>query len=220
MFRDLRYSIGTLLKRPGFTFVVVATLALGIGVNAAIFSVFNILLRPLPVKEPESIVRLYSEEAGHRSDSFSFPDYAYIRDHNQSFSDVLAVFEVEHFLLGDNRPNNEPEEIVGNFVSDVVAGGPTHTRNRHSHGVGSTGTQRSHARAETGNEAGAHRRRHWHSGVTRRGAGVIEFVGGLDNQRRAHDWSRYRVAGGSDSAGVLSTGAPRNASRSVGDAAV
>jgi hypothetical protein len=43
------------LKRPGFTLVVVATLALGIGVNAAIFSVFNILLSPLPVKQPESI---------------------------------------------------------------------------------------------------------------------------------------------------------------------
>ncbi|HEY3579621.1 MAG TPA: ABC transporter permease, partial [Pyrinomonadaceae bacterium] len=116
------------MKRPGFTFVVVATLALGIGVNAAIFSVFNILLRPLPVKEPESIVRLYSEEAGYRSDSFSFPDYAYIRDHNQSFSDVLAVFEVEHFLLGENRPNNDPEEIVGNFVSDnyfAMLGGST-----------------------------------------------------------------------------------------------
>ena len=50
------------MKRPGFTLVVVATLALGIGVNAAIFSVFNLLLRPLPVKEPESIVRLFFEE--------------------------------------------------------------------------------------------------------------------------------------------------------------
>ena len=43
---------------------VVATLALGIGVNAAIFSVFNLLLRPLPVKEPESIVRFTLEERG------------------------------------------------------------------------------------------------------------------------------------------------------------
>src|SRR5690349_703315 len=128
MFRDLRYSVRSLLKRPGFTVVVVATLALGIGVNAAIFSVFNLLLRPLPVKEPESIVRLFSEESGARSDSFSFPDYAYIRDHNQSFSDVLAVFEAEHFLLGENRPNNDPEEIIGNFVSDnyfAMLGGGT-----------------------------------------------------------------------------------------------
>jgi predicted permease len=128
MFRDFQYSLRSLLKRPGFTLVVIATLALGIGVNAALFSVFNLLLRPLPVKEPESIVRLFVEEDSRRSDLFSFPDYAYIRDHNQSFSDVLAVFEEERFLLGENRPNRDPEEILGNFVSDnyfTMLGGST-----------------------------------------------------------------------------------------------
>src|ERR1051325_1334022 len=108
MFRDLKYSLRSLLKRPGFTLVVIATLALGIGVNAAIFSVFNLLLRPLPVKEPESIVRLFVEEGSGRSDLFSFPDYVYIRDHNQSFSDVIAVFDEERFLLGENRSNRDP----------------------------------------------------------------------------------------------------------------
>ncbi len=129
MFRDLRYSLRSLLKRPGFTLVVVATLALGIGVNAAIFSVFNLLLRPLPVKEPESIVRLFFEEGSRRADQFSFPDYSYIRDHNQSFSDVIAVYEDERFLLGENRPNSDPEEILGNFVSEnyfAMLGGSTH----------------------------------------------------------------------------------------------
>jgi macrolide transport system ATP-binding/permease protein len=129
MFRDLRYSLRSLLKRPGFTLVVVATLALGIGVNAALFSIFNILLRPLPVKEPESIVRLFTEVDSSREDLFSFPDYSYIRDHNQSFSDVLAVFDEERFLLGENRPNSDPEEILGNFVSDnyfAMLGGSTH----------------------------------------------------------------------------------------------
>jgi len=129
MFRDLRYSLRSLVKRPGFSLVVVATLALGIGVNAAIFSVFNTLLRPLPVKQPESIVRLFFEEGSRRSDSFSFPDYSYLRDHNQSFSDVLAVFEEERFLLGENRPNSDPEEILGNFVSEnyfSMLGGSTH----------------------------------------------------------------------------------------------
>ncbi|HEX5602165.1 MAG TPA: ABC transporter permease [Pyrinomonadaceae bacterium] len=129
MFRDLRYSLRSLLKRPGFTLVVVATLALGIGVNAAIFSVFNLLLRPLPVKEPESIVRLMLEEGSRRSDQFSFPDYSYIRDHNQSYSDVLAVYEEERFLLGENRLNSDPEEILGNFVSEnyfAMLGGSAH----------------------------------------------------------------------------------------------
>src|SRR5215216_7921632 len=129
MFQDLRYSLRSLLKRPGFTVVVVATLALGIGVNAAIFSVFNILLRPLPVKEPESIVRLFFEEGSRQADRFSFPYYSYIRDHNQSFSEVIAVFEEERFLLGENRPNSDPEEILGNFVSEnyfAMLGGSSH----------------------------------------------------------------------------------------------
>ncbi len=129
MFQDLRYSLRSLLKRPGFTLVVVATLALGIGVNAALFSVFNLLLRPLPVKEPESVVRLILEEGPSRSELFSFPDYAYIRDHNQSFSEVLAVFEEERFLLGENRLNSDPEELLGNFVSDnyfQMLGGSPH----------------------------------------------------------------------------------------------
>lgn len=128
MFQDLRYSLRSLLKRPGFALVVIATLALGIGVNAALFSVFNNLLSPLPVKEPESIVRFFFEQGSRRSDLFSFADYSYIRDHNQSFSDVIAVFEEERFLLGENRPNRDPEEILGNFISEnyfTTLGGTT-----------------------------------------------------------------------------------------------
>jgi predicted permease len=130
MFQDLKYSLRSLLKRPGFTLVVIATLALGIGVNAALFSVFNLLLRPLPVKEPESIVRMFIEEGARRSDQFAFSDYSYIRAHSQSFSDVLAVYEDERFLLGENKLNSDPEEIVGNFVSEnyfaMLGGGNAH----------------------------------------------------------------------------------------------
>ena len=129
MFQDLRYSLRSLLKRPGFTLVVIATLALGIGVNAAIFSVFNLLLRPLPVKDPATIMRLTLEEGAQRGDQFSFPDYAYVRDNNQSFSDVIGVYQDERFLLGENRPSSDPEEIVGNFVSEnyfPTLGGSTH----------------------------------------------------------------------------------------------
>src|SRR5687767_8812728 len=130
MFQDLKYSLRSLLKRPGFTLVVLATLALGIGVNAALFSVFNLLLRPLPVKEPESIVRMFIEEGARRSDQFAFSDYSYIRAHNQSFSDVLAVYEDERFLLGEPKLNSDPEEIVGNFVSEnyftMLGGGSAH----------------------------------------------------------------------------------------------
>lgn len=130
MFQDLKYSLRSLLKRPGFTLIVVSTLALGIGVNAAIFSVFNLLLAPLPVPAPESIVRFtLEEEGGLQGDQLSFPDYSYVRDHNQSFSDVVGVYQDERFLLGESRPNSDLEEITGNFVSEnyfTTLGGSTH----------------------------------------------------------------------------------------------
>jgi macrolide transport system ATP-binding/permease protein len=128
MIKDIQFAARSLLKRPGFTAIVVITLALGIGVNAALFTVFNIFLRPKPVKEPESIVRL-TFEGGRREDRFSFPNYAYLRDQNKSFSAVIAAQEEEHFLLGENKPNVEPEEILGNFVSEnyfETLGGGTH----------------------------------------------------------------------------------------------
>src|SRR4051794_8443493 len=128
MWQDVKYSVRMLLKRPGFTAVVIVTLALGIGVNAALFTAFNLFLRPKPVLNPESLVRLTFEGA-RREDRFSFSDYAYVRDHSQSFATVIAAQEEEHFLLGENRPNVVPEEVLGNFVSDnyfTTLGGSTH----------------------------------------------------------------------------------------------
>ena len=72
--RDVRYAARTLLKNPGFTVMAVATLALGIGANTAVFSAFDaLLLQPLPFESSDQLVRLYSTKNGVPIQGFGFP---------------------------------------------------------------------------------------------------------------------------------------------------
>ena len=97
--KDLRYGLRMLRRNPGFSAVAVVTLALGIGANAAIFTVINaVMLRALPVKHPDGLVtvgnpaRVHSWGTGTpRTDSFSYPLYRELRDNNQVFSSLLAL---------------------------------------------------------------------------------------------------------------------------------
>jgi predicted permease len=116
LWQDLRYGARMLRRKPGFTLIAVLTLALGIGVNTAIFTGFNLILRPRPVKDPDTVVRI-EYQRGSASRSFSYPDYLWFRAHAQSFSDLLPSFG-EKFLLGETIAGVEPEEIAGAFVSE------------------------------------------------------------------------------------------------------
>ena len=91
--KDLKFAFRQLLKNPGFTAIVVVTLALGIGANTAMFSVINgVLLRPLPYPEPDQLVTLWerSAERGVEQDRVSGPNYLDWRAQNTVFTD-LAV---------------------------------------------------------------------------------------------------------------------------------
>jgi predicted permease len=91
--RDVRYTIRSLAKSPGFTGVVVATLALGIGANIAIFTIVHgVLLRPLDYPKPEELMYLTAEApaiGGTRS-ALSAPEYIEFRQMNRSFAEVGA----------------------------------------------------------------------------------------------------------------------------------
>src|SRR5271169_1962373 len=104
LLQDVRYTLRQLRKSPGFTITVVLTLALGIGANAAIFTLFDqALLRMLPVVKPKELVRFewsgafsgsYSAFGGdseNHSNYFSYPAYKELRDQNQIFEGILAA---------------------------------------------------------------------------------------------------------------------------------
>src|SRR5207302_10675473 len=98
--QDIRYSIRTLAKNPGFTVVAVLTLALGIGANTAIFSVVqNVLLRPLPYTQPENLVEIWNTYAPQVPRAVLSPgDYADWRQRAKGFTGIGAYAAVSYGL--------------------------------------------------------------------------------------------------------------------------
>ncbi len=113
--QDVRYGLRMLRKSPGFSVVVIATLALGIAANAVIFAVVNsVLLRPLPFPDAARIVRL--QERHDRANNLTGATFRDLRERNQVFAGVAAyrIFAQNLFAVGHSAA---PEEIDTAFVS-------------------------------------------------------------------------------------------------------
>jgi putative ABC transport system permease protein len=107
MLTDLRYAFRSLRRAPGFAFVAIITLGLGIGANAAIFTVLNgVLLRPLPFEESDRLVlvSMTRPESGEFRRPFSYPDFADLQERSRSF-DGIAAWALGRF----NFTSGEPE---------------------------------------------------------------------------------------------------------------
>jgi predicted permease len=116
--QDLRYALRSLAKKPGFTSIVVLTLALGIGANTAIFSFVNaILLRPFPYREPERLMILHNKDPkrGANLVSPSIRDYLDYRERQQSFESLACFVTLDFNLPGDGSAAAIPLEV--NFAS-------------------------------------------------------------------------------------------------------
>ena len=119
---DIRYGLRQLRRNPGFTIVVVLTLAFGIGANTAIFSVINaLMLRTLTVREPRQLVAVGDPMRVHawsdgtpRTDLFSYPLYAQVRDHNDVFSSMLASAHLDSLQI---RIDGGAEKVRGRLVT-------------------------------------------------------------------------------------------------------
>jgi putative ABC transport system permease protein len=113
MVRDLRYGIRALLRQPGFTFVAVATLALGIGVNSAVFSVVDaVLLRPLPYGDPDRLVVVWDRvsRVGQDRNIVSPANYRDWARESRSFESMAAYTEA---FLNLGSEGGEVERIAG-----------------------------------------------------------------------------------------------------------
>jgi predicted permease len=119
MLQDIHYGLRQLIKNPGFTFVAVLTLALGIGANTAIFSVVNaVLLKPLPFPASEELVAvggvdLTATVSPPKLDSLCYPDFFDFREQNRSFSG-MAVYRNRTLALVDDK---EAQSVFGEKVS-------------------------------------------------------------------------------------------------------
>src|SRR5713226_1420375 len=104
---DVRYAVRMLRKNPSFTAIVVITLALGIGVNTAIFSLVDgILLRPLPFERPDRLVKLVQSQRQLGLDTWNLSQasFAALRDNNRSLEAVAAYSGSGANLTGDGDP--------------------------------------------------------------------------------------------------------------------
>lgn len=121
--QDLHYASRMLRKSPGFTFVTVMTLALGIGANTALFSLVNsVLLGSLPVRNPDELVVVqYTESRSQEAeDDFSYPMYQAIRDKNTVFSGVLCRAGLDFNVSYGNQSERALGEMVsGNYFETL-----------------------------------------------------------------------------------------------------
>jgi macrolide transport system ATP-binding/permease protein len=118
LWQDLRHGSRMLRKNPGFTFIAVASLAIGIGINSAIFSLADaMLLRPLPVPHPGDVVTVNSTTLNGPA-GVSYRDYLDLRDHSRSFAGLVAYADITLGLSA--RPDALPQmkyglRVTGNF---------------------------------------------------------------------------------------------------------
>src|SRR6266404_8217296 len=121
--QDIRYGLRVLLKNPGFSLMAILTLALGIGVNAAIFSVvYGVLLRPLPYQNGGRRVILHkqSTRAGLNNVPFSAKEIFDYRDQSHTLDSVVEHHTMNFLLLGKDSAERVNTAVVSANFFDVL----------------------------------------------------------------------------------------------------
>ncbi len=113
LLQDLRFAARQLRKSPGFAAVAVITLAVGIGMNTAVFSIVDAAVLRLPFPHPEGLVVLLNSYADSDHTPTSFPDFVDWRAQNHAFTQLVASFRSSFNLTGVE----EPQRIRGSYIS-------------------------------------------------------------------------------------------------------
>jgi predicted permease len=119
--QDIRYGFRVLTKNPGFTIIAIVTLALGIGVNAAIFSVvYGVLLRPLPYQSGPRLVVLHQQSGELDDVPFSPQEIFDYRDHSHTLDQLVEHHSMSFLLLGENSAERVNTAVVSANFFDVL----------------------------------------------------------------------------------------------------
>ncbi|HEY4839004.1 MAG TPA: ABC transporter permease [Candidatus Acidoferrales bacterium] len=120
--QDVRYAVRVLRKSPGFTAVALLSLALGIGVNAALFSLVEaVLFPPFVAAEPSKLVNIYPSSIAHGGyQSTSYPDYSYFRDHSHTLSEIAAYSRLSPSWTHDDQTELLRIEVVSENYFSVL----------------------------------------------------------------------------------------------------
>jgi predicted permease len=129
LLRDLRFGVRSLRRCPGFTATAIVTLALGVGANTAVFSLMNaVLLRSLPVSDPDRLVYLRTTNPPHgtgtinSNETFSYAVYDALRQQNGAFFPLMAYVPLSGSKVAVRYGAN-PEEAEGDMVSGTFFSG-------------------------------------------------------------------------------------------------
>jgi predicted permease len=120
--QDVRYAARTLARSPGFTATAVLVLAIGIGMNIAAFSLFNMVaLEPLPVRDPGSLVRLERRSPQNYTSEMPYVSAIFYGDHAKSLKSMIAVLGVPPVQLDDDLQRTSASFATANYFSELGA---------------------------------------------------------------------------------------------------
>jgi predicted permease len=118
--QDVRYAGRMLRRTPGFTLMAVLVLAIGIGVNVSAFSLFDMVaLRPLPVRDPEAIVRLERRSPDAYTSEMAYPSFLFYREHAKTLAAAIAVLGVPPMQIDEDLEGAKTSYVTPNYFSEL-----------------------------------------------------------------------------------------------------